>query len=94
MKKNKIFVFGGSGEVGSLVCTFLEKNKISYKASSTNKNRQFIKFDATKKISQKISKILIQSNIIIFALKKNTKNLNFKIDLMKLIFFLRNTIIY
>ena len=74
MKKNKIFVFGGSGEVGSLVCTFLEKNKISYKASSTNKKRQFIKFDATKKISQKISKILIQVIFLKLHLKKIKKN--------------------
>ena len=90
MKSKNFLVFGGTGNIGSIIINILSEKNLKFVSFSRKKltsNKSNLSLDINKKISKKKSNIINNSNIIIFALKKKDPNSSFISDLWKLIYY-------
>tara|TARA_Y100001980_G_C14510036_1_gene285513 strand:+ start:472 stop:996 length:525 start_codon:yes stop_codon:yes gene_type:complete len=90
MKNKNFLVFGGTGNIGSIIINILSEKNLKFVSFSKKKltsNKSNLSLDINKKISKKKSNIINSSDIIIFALKKKDPNSSFISDLSKLIYY-------
>ena len=78
MKNKNFLVFGGTGNIGSIIINILSEKNLKFVSFSKKKltsNKSNLSLDINKKISKKKSNIINSSDIIIFALKKKRSKL-------------------